>query len=45
LLKRLNRKGVIKMTEKKKACGCGCVILPKKTSEKQNKGKKSQVGR
>lgn len=36
------------MTEKKKGCGCGCVILPKKTSEKPTKPKKdakNQVGK
>jgi hypothetical protein len=28
------------MTEKKKTCGCGCDILPKKTSQKPAKEKK-----
>jgi len=28
------------MTEEKKACGCGCDILPKKTSKKTTKDKK-----
>jgi len=39
LLKRLNKKEVIKMAEKKNDCGCGCIPL-KQTSEKPAKGKK-----
>jgi len=40
LLKRFNKKGVIKMAEKKNACGCGCIPV-KQASEKAAKDKKN----
>jgi hypothetical protein len=40
LLKRFNKKEVIKMTEKKNVCGCGCIPV-KQASKKAAKDKKS----
>jgi hypothetical protein len=40
LLKRFNKKGVIKMAEKKNVCGCGCIPV-KQASEKAANDKKS----
>jgi len=45
LLNRLNKKEVIKMAEKKKDCGCGCIPLkqnvemPAKDKKKAKKSK------
>jgi len=40
LLKRFNKKEVIKMAEKKNVCGCGCIPV-KQASEKAAQDKKN----